>query len=83
MDPSRVVTRVTTASQPRSYGFETSGGAHLQRDRRFIYRAEQNQLGQFPHLNCKPEIACKDQPTSLVKKPELNIGTVRIKNFSF
>ena len=83
MVPSRVVTRVTTASQPRSYGFETSGGAQLQRGRRFIYTAEQNQLGQVPHLNCKSEIACKDRPTGMVKKPELNIGTIRIKNFFF
>ena len=76
-----VVTRMPVASQPRSYSLETSDGAQLQRNRRFIPPAAPVQTGSTPvatkarsspqnPLDCKPETACKERPTRMIKKPE-------------
>ena len=82
-----VVTRIPVASQPRSYSVEISGGAQLQRNRRFIRPAAPVQPGSTPvasqagsspqnPLDCKPEKARKERPTRVIKKPERLIETI-------
>ena len=89
-----VVTRVPVASQPRSYSLETSDGAQLQRNRRFIRPAAPVQPGSTPvasqggrnpqnPLDCKPETTRKERPTRVIKKPERLIETIRFKNVFF
>ena len=82
-----VVTRIPVASQPRSYSLGISGGAQLQRNRRFIRPAAPVQPGSTPvasqagsspqnPLDCKPEKARKERPTRVIKKPERLIETI-------